>query len=712
MLTPEEKIQLFFSLFKGRDDVFAKRWEKADGTRSGYSPVCENEWKEGVCIKAQKKQCTNCAHQKYPKLNDEYLRRHLEGKIVLGIYPLLSNNTSHILVADFDEDTWQKDTIAFYEQCVRYDIPAYVERSRSGNGAHVWWFFSTPCTATQSRELGFQLLKLAGLTEDFVPLDSFDRFIPNQDYLRKGAIGNLVALPLQWQARQQHHSEFVDPRQNFKAYPDQWEFLKNVHTIDPEKIEKTLHRIEAEKQESKPKLKDKKLHIIIASHLSIPAVEISPLLKKFLTEQLNFVNAEYLVKKKMHASVYGVEKYFRLIEKESGNVLIPRGFLSTLKQFCEDHLISYVVEDKRYRCDAVHFSSTYSLRPYQLVAVEEMLSADDGILVAPPGSGKTVMGLELIARRGQPALILVHTKQIFEQWVQRIQDMLDIPKAEIGQVRGGNKKWGKQITIAMVQTLSRMPSLENHAERFGTIVVDECHHMPARMFRTVITQFRPYHLYGLTATPERKYNDEKLINAYLGDVVYEMQSIDTVDTGLPKSDIDIRVQETAVTLPFSVRTDILQMAYKVILFDTKRNEQIVEDVKQQLQEGKRCLIMTERKEHADILQLYLKKQSEVLVVTGDSSKSHREILMKQLHAGDFHVAIVTGQLLGEGTDIPHFDVLFLVFPFSSAVKLKQYIGRLQRGNTGGVVYDYRDTHIGFFETMYKKRAQIYKNHFQ
>ncbi|MBI2410938.1 MAG: hypothetical protein HYV32_03565 [Candidatus Kerfeldbacteria bacterium] len=370
MLTPEEKIQLFSSLFHGRDDVFAKRWEKADGSRSGYSPVCVNEWKEGVCVKTQKKKCTNCV---YPKLNEGYIRKHLEGKMVLGVYPLLPDNKSYFLVADFDEATWRKDAVAFFEQCVHYDIPAYVERSRSGNGAHVWWFFSTPCTAALSRELGFQLLQLAGLAEDFVPLDSFDRFIPNQDYLRKEAIGNLVALPLQWQARQQNNSVFVDPNNNFEAYSDQWKFLQTIQTIEPQQIEQILERIETVKQESKPKHKDKKLHIALGTHLSISAVQIPASLKQFLTEQLNFINAEYLVKKKMHASVYGVEKYFHLIEKENGIVRIPRGFLSALKQFCEEHLISYVIEDKRHRCDAVEFSSTYTLRPYQIVAVEEMV---------------------------------------------------------------------------------------------------------------------------------------------------------------------------------------------------------------------------------------------------------------------------------------------------------------------------------------------------
>ncbi|MBI2415515.1 MAG: DEAD/DEAH box helicase family protein [Candidatus Kerfeldbacteria bacterium] len=710
MLTPDEKIKLFLSLFKGRPEIFAKRWESRDGLKSGYSPVCQNEWKRGICTKAQGQPCQNCV---YTALTQEHVRQHLQGELVVGIYPMLADNTSHFLVADFDQTSWQEDATKFIAQCEHYHIPAYLERSRSGNGGHVWLFFSEPYPAAQSRLLGFRLLKAAGLVNQFDPLDSFDRFIPNQDMLRRGAIGNLIALPLQHQARQHGNTVFLDTNKDYQPYEDQWTFLQQVETSTPEQLDSVLADFMDKKGTGSSQ--SQKVEITINNYLSIPRASVTSLLQEFLTKQLNFLNAQYLVLKRMNRSTYGIEKYFRLIEADDEHIFLPRGFLQALTTFCDQHDISYNIQNQRHTCDKVSFHSSYTLRTYQLLAIEALAQHNEGIVVAPPGAGKTVIGLEVIARQQQPALVIVHTKQIMDQWVQRIEDMFGIAKPEIGQLSGAKKKVGKLITVAMIQTLSRMESLEKYKEQFGTIVVDECHHMPAQMFRKVIPQFNPYYLYGLTATPERKFNDAALIETYLGEIVSTIDQLAMQDNANPTTSsqlIDLHILETAVQLPFAIRTTNLALGYKALLFDTQRNQQIVSDIIQLAGQHKKCLVMTERKDHVELLRYYLGNNHEVITLTGDLTKTQRTMRLKQIQTGDFDIVVATGQLLGEGTDIPSFDALFLVYPFSSAVKLKQYIGRIQRGKeTVRSVYDYRDRQIDFFDRMYKKRKQVYTKYF-
>lgn len=709
LLTPDQKIQLFLSLFKGRPEVFARRWESRDDARSGYSPVCLTEWKQGVCTKAQGKKCQNCT---YAALNSDYIKKHLQGEMVLGIYPMLLNNTSYVFVADFDQTTWLQDAKKFLEQCQKYNLPAYVERSRSGNGAHVWLFFAEAYSAVSSRLIGFHLLKAAGVVDQFAPLDSFDRFIPNQDMLRRGAIGNLIALPLQKQARQENNSVFLDPQNNYEPYIEQWDCLQNIQKISTEQLNSVLFQLQNHTPTTDLS-KQKKLSIIVNNHIVLSRSQITPALQIFLTEKLNFLNSQYLALKQMNRNTYGIERYFRLIEQHDDLIFLPRGFLQPLTQFCEEQQINYIIHNQRHACETIKFQSSYQLRPEQVLAVEELIQHTEGILVAPPGTGKTIIGLELIARIQQPALIMVHTKQIMEQWVQRIQDMLGIHKADIGQIAGNKKKWGEQITVAMVQSLHRYSSLAEYRDKFGVVIVDECHHMPAQMFRAVVTQFNPYYLYGLTATPDRKFNDKQLISLFLGEILYTIdpQTLQQSNNSIT-STIDLKICSTTIELPFSVRTDILQLVYKTLIFDTQRNQQIINDVESTVNSKLRCLIITERKDQAELLHCYLSKQHEVIVLTGELSKGRRELLMKQIQAADFEIVIATGQLVGEGTDIAHFDVLFLVYPFSSPIKLKQYIGRLQRGaQQPCIVYDYRDQRIGFFEQMFKKRKTIYKKHF-
>ena len=718
-LTPQQKINIFKDLFKAREDVFAVHWEKADKSKKGYTPVCLNEWKNGICIKLQRGKCKDCKHQKYATLNDHYIEQHLRGNKIFGVYPLLEDNSSFFIVADFDGGNWKKDAGKFIKKCDKYNLPAYLERSKSGNGGHVWIFFAQKCLAYKSRNIVINILKEAKIIDQFEKEDSFDRLFPNQDNLSGKGFGNLIALPLQGQARKAGNSIFLDLNNNFEPFEDQWEFLNKIERVPLEKINKLYEKFNKTEKTIKT-ISKSYVAITLKEKIFINKNNLPRTLVNFLKEELNFFNSEYLIKKKIGVSTYGMERYFKLIETENNSVSVPRGFISRLISFLNENNIKFEIIDERNKLEPIKTEASAKLFPYQKEAIDGMLMEENGILVAPPGSGKTIIGIELIAKLSQSTLILVHKKQIFDQWVDRIESFLDIPKKEIGKFCSGKKKIGDKVTVAMVQTLNRMDNLQDYSDSFGMIIVDECHHMPAKMFRNTITKFNPYYLYGLTATPERKNNDVKLIFIYLGEILYEIEkdfcdkkSLSNKNNAEGKSQrTKLIIKETSLKIPFKMKTNDFQILFKIMIFDSNRNEQIINDIKNEADKGLKCLVLTERKEHVEVLSYYLKKEYEIIALTGDLTQRQRKEKVKQIEAGNFQVLIATGQLIGEGTDFPNLDCLFLVYPFSFSGKLTQYIGRLQRGpNENNIIYDYRDSNVDYLEKLFKKRKNYYLKNF-
>lgn len=462
------------------------------------------------------------------------------------------------------------------------------------------------------------------------------------------------------------------------------------------------------------------LSITLKEQIFLSKTNLPKALVSFLREKLNFFNSEYLIRKKMVLSTYGLERYFKLIISNDDNIAIPRGFFNKLTDFLNENGVRFGLIDERIKSKSVKFESSIKLFDYQKEAVDGMLSSENGILVAPPGSGKTIIGINLIAKLEQPALILVHKKQIFNQWLERIEHFLNIPKREIGQLVSNKKKIGDKITVAMVQTLNNMADFKDISDKFGMIIVDECHHMPARMFRNVITKFNPYYLYGLTATPERKNNDEELIFIYLGEILHEIDkdfkqeiSVNNAADQTASVKPKLIIRQTNLEVPFKVKTDNFQMLSKIIIFDSNRNSQIVDDIKIEANKGLKCLVLTERKEHVEVLSYYLKREYETITLTGDLTDKQKKEKVKQIESSNFQILLATGQLLGEGTDFPNLDCLFLVFPFAFSGKLIQYIGRVQRGlNKSSAIYDYRDSKVEYLEKFFKKRLKYYKKNFE
>jgi superfamily II DNA or RNA helicase len=721
--SPQEKINIFKNLFCGREDVFAIHWEKADKSASGYTPACLNEWKPDLCYKLQRQKCKDCPNSKYAELNEYYISLHLQGQKILGIYPLLENNESSFIVADFDGKNWDKDIFKFYTKCREYDLPIYIERSKSGNGGHAWLFFEGKYPAFKSRNIAINILRDAKIIDQFAKEDSFDRLFPNQDEHSGKGFGNLIALPLQGKARENNNTIFLNPKNNLIPFNDQWDFLSKVKKVSISKLDSLYNEfnvVDANNKITKKSSSSKQLTITIAEQIYISKASLLRVLINFLREKLNFINSEFLIKKRMGMSTHKIERYFKLIEPTENNYAIPRGFLSELVKFLDDKNIKFTISDKRKKCEEILVENSCTLYDYQQEAVKNVLTEDNGVLVAPPGAGKTIMGIDIITKLKQPTLILVHKKQIYSQWLQRIENFTGIPKKEIGQVCSSKKTVGKKITVAMLQTLSNVDNFikDLGLNNIGLVLVDECHHIPAKTFRKVITKLNPYYLYGLTATPKRKNNDEKLIYIYLGKILHTINN--NFDSQNKNKEIEpekntrtkLIIKNTEIDVPFKVKIDNFQILSKIITFDSNRNQLIVKDIIKEAGNGNKCLVLTERKEHVEVLSYYLKGQYEIITLTGDLTEKQKNERLKQIESGNFQILIATGQLIGEGTDFPSLNCLFLVYPFSFEGKLIQYIGRIQRGqNYSGTIYDYRDIKISYLEKFYKQREKYYKKYF-
>ena len=458
--TPQEKINIFKNLFCGREDVFAIHWEKADKSVSGYTPACLNEWKPDLCYKLQRQKCKDCPNSKYAELNEYYISLHLQGQKILGIYPLLENNESYFIAADFDDKNWDKDILKFYTKCQKYNLPIYIERSKSGNGGHAWLFFEDKYSAFKSRGIAIDILREAKIIDQFAKEDSFDRLFPNQDEHSGKGFGNLIALPLQGKARENNNTVFLNPDNNLIPFDDQWDFLSKVKKVSISELDSLYNEfngVDVSNNKITKKLGySKQLTIIIAEQIYISKTNLPRVLINFLREELNFINSEFFIKKRMGVSTYKIERYFKLIESSENDYTIPRGFLSELVKFLDDKNIKFTIDDKRKKCEEILVENSCTLYDYQQEAVKDILAEDNGVLVAPPGAGKTIIGIDIIAKLKQPTLILVHKKQIYSQWLQRIENFTGIPKKEIGQICSNKKTIGEKITVAMLQTLSNV----------------------------------------------------------------------------------------------------------------------------------------------------------------------------------------------------------------------------------------------------------------
>ncbi len=700
-----DKLKIFKSLFRGREDVFAIRWEK--GIKSGYMPAYQFDPYFYRSHKIKGGNFNDFPDKSYLQFNDEQIEKHLNGNHQAGIYPLLPDNTSWFIVADFDKENWIEECRTFINTCRQYDIPAFLERSRSGKGGHVWIFFDQPYPALKSRKIILSLLTQSGIISQFDKNSSFDRLFPNQDYLSGKGLGNLIALPLYKSTFDQGNSCFIDT-ESLTPFNDQWQYLADIQRLSIIKLDELYNKLIESGIEIPHEIhSSSNLSIKLNNALQINRGAIPVLLSNFIKEELNFSNSEYIIKKKVGKNTHGIEQYFKFIEETSTSVIIPRGFTGRLLRFCRENKIEFVFEDLRKKHSAVSYLFNAVLREHQVSAVAATTKKDMGVIVAPPGTGKTIIGLRIIADKQQPSLIIVHRKTLMDQWAERIEAFLGIPLHEIGIIGQGKLKIGNRITIATIQSLSKeleKPENKTLMDAFGTIIVDECHHIPAETYRKAISNLNSFYLYGLTATPFRKYNDGRLIFTHLGEIISEIKHQDISFARQAK----VIIRETDFDIPFNSKTDQFETLSRMLVHDSARNKLILKDVTTELKLGKRVIIITERKEHIDSLYQFLKQSFEVVALSGEDSESSRALKWKTLQSGNYQVLITTGQFFGEGTDLQNANCLFLVYPFSFQGKLIQYIGRVQRSEVTPTIYDYRDLKIDYLNKLFLKRNTWYR----
>jgi len=532
--SPEAKIALFRSLFHGRDDVYPRRFESRRSGKSGYTPACANEWASGVCEKPKVK-CADCSHRRFLPVTDETIRCHLSGRdasdrdFVMGIYPMLQDETCFFLAMDFDKAHWQEDTAAVLQTCRHIDLPAVLERSRSGNGGHVWLFFDASVPAALARRLGSHILTVTMERRPEIGLDSYDRFFPNQDTLPQGGFGNLIALPLQKQPRELGNSVFLD--EQFAPYPDQWAYLSAVRKIDLVAVEEMVHDAEqrgrivgvrmplAEEEDTEPWAMPpsrrrakitmagplpESIELTLGDQIYIHKDQLPPGLRNQLLRLAAFQNPEFYKAQAMRLSTYGKPRIIGCAEDHARHIGIPRGCLEEVQKLLSDLDIETMIRDER--CAGVPLDVKFhgQLRPEQETTARAILAHDTGVLSATTAFGKTVVAAWLIAQRGVNTLVLVHRRQLLEQWVQRLSMFLDLKPKAIGKIGGGRRKPTGLLDVAIIQSLVRKGVVRDCVGEYGYVIVDECHHLSAWSFEQVAKRAKAKYVTGLSATVTRK----------------------------------------------------------------------------------------------------------------------------------------------------------------------------------------------------------------
>lgn len=740
-----DKISLYRSLFRGREDVFARRWYSKATKKSGYQPVCENEWADGLCDK-RKYKCASCPSRKLSQLTDEDIYKHLEGKDaygrdVIGIYPMLPDETCNFLCADFDDKEYEKDAVAFCEICDELKIPVYIERSRSGGGAHVWIFFDTPVLAVVARKLGSIILTKAMEKRSELSFSSYDRLFPNQDTMPDGGFGNLIALPLQGQARKNNNSVFVD--KNFKAYPDQWSYLATIQKISTLNVEKivdtfanneilgTLVDDSVEKPwETKHKVTltksdfPDKLEIIRSNMLYVPREGLSSNAQNQIKRLAAFKNPDFYKAQAMRLPIYDKPRVICTADITDSYIGIPRGCEEALCEMLKDKVNAFDIVDKTNYGKSIPVEFNGELREEQEIAANEILKYNIGVLSATTAFGKTVIASYIASKVKTNTLILVHTQALMMQWKKSLEQFLvfNITPPEPRKGKGRKKKWspigvlgaGKNtlngvVDIAVMQSLIDGDEVKELVRNYGMIIVDECHHVSAVNFEKILKYANAKYVYGLTATPTRQDGHHPIIFMQCGPIRYKVDA---------KAQAEKRTFEHYLIPRFtsfrSISDDNITSLYKKLAEDEIRNNLITKDVIEAIETGRTPIILTERREHVTLLADLLKEYCDnvVQIIGTSSAKSRRETLEKldKIPQQESLVVVATGRYVGEGFDYPRLDTLFLALPIAWKGKVAQYAGRLHRNypdKTEVQIYDYVDIHVPVLEKMYQKRVKGY-----
>jgi superfamily II DNA or RNA helicase len=729
-----DKVALFRLLFRGREDIYPEWWQSKTG-RTGYSPACSNEWLPRICEKPRIK-CADCPNRAFLAVSDEAVYEHLSGRRVLGVYPILEDDTTWFVAADFDGSSWRDDATAYATSCRELGIPAYVEISRSGEGAHVWVFFDSPVPARQARHLASAAITRACARYRTLGFASYDRLFPSQDTLPKGGFGNLIALPLQRKARDRGATVFVD--EAWRPYPDQWAFLAAVDRLTSLAVDSILARAAKEdgilgvrsvsirddvaddpwtlppsRREFEPRLTGpfpRAVEAVSANMLFIDKAGLPEQLLNRLSRLAAFQNPEFYQAQALRFSTFGKPRIIGCAEDFPRHLALPRGCADEVFGLLEECGIEPQVQDKRYAGTAIDTRFQGVLRPGQSQAIERVLAHDIGVLCAPTAFGKTVAAAAVIAARKTNTLIIVHRTQLLDQWRNRLTAFLEIDNRSIGTIGAGKRSPTGIIDIAVMQSLVRKGVVRDVVANYGQVIVDECHHVSAFSFERVMKEVKARFVLGLTATPLRRDGHHPIIFMQCGPIRF--RGSNTRET------MEIRhvVIPRHTTFAAPDGADGIQSVFGILAQSEPRNALIVEDVCAALGDGRNPLVLTERKEHLNQLAKILEETAaaDVIVLSGGMGRRKQAAALDRLgQPSDKHprVVLATGRFIGEGFDDPRLDTLFLAMPISWRGTLQQYAGRLHRDHAGKHevrIYDYVDANVPPLTRMFTKRLRGYR----
>jgi len=742
----KEKIALFRRLFAGRSDVFALRWENAKDGRSGYAPACSNEWVAGVCGKPKIK-CGACPSQAFRPVTADTVERHLRGParssgradFVMGVYPLLPDDTCWFLAADFDGARWSEDARAFVETCRVCNVPAALERSRSGNGGHVWIFFSEPIPARDARALGAALMTHTMERRPEIGFKSYDRFFPNQDFMPAGGFGNLIALPLARRSRQLGNSVFVDDE--LRPFEDQWAYLASLERMTPAAVNALVRDAEergrvlgvrmpvSDDESEEPWLLPpsrrrppepirgplpQSVKVRLADGVYIEREDLPPEMVTRLIRLAAFQNPEFYRNQAMRLATYDKPRIISCAKLDQRHIVLPRGCLDDSVELLRSNGVRALIEDCREAGQRLDLPFLGVLQPEQQRAFEDVVAHDFGVLSAATAFGKTVVAAAAMAHRGRNTLILVHRRELVAQWTARLRSFLAVEPADIGTIGGGRRKPTGRIDVAVIQSLVRKGEVSDIIAGFGHLIVDECHHISAATFEAVTARSKAHYVLGLSATVARKDGHQPIIFMQCGPVRHRVDA----RTQAARRSFEHLVQErvTAFRLPPELEAPGTSMPaiYSALAKDEARNTMIVDDVLASLEAGRNPLVLTERREHLDYFASTFKGAARnIVVLRGGMSAGARRAALASLRAGEGEerLLLATGKYLGEGFDDARLDTLFLAMPVSWKGTLEQYVGRLHREHAGKadvIVFDYIDADVRVLSRMASKRRAGYR----
>ena len=733
---PNLKVSLFRSLFRGREDVYAIRWE-GKGGKTGYSPAGTREWEQSTLTKSGKKKPFRLK-QPFP-LSDDVVRDHLLGQQTIGVYPLLQDDTCWFVAVDFDKKSWQADACAFSKTCRETGVPASLERSRSGNGGHVWIFFAQPVQAALARKLASAILTRTMEQRYALGLDSYDRLFPSQDTMPKGGFGNLIALPLQHGPRNVGNSVFIN--EELRPFEDQWAYLsstKRLTLADAHSFLRKLysvgdvidvkHSTSDYDESSDPWIAPPSGRVAyelitepLPQSVSINLANLIYIEKKglpdaFLNRLLRmaaFQNPEFYKTQSMRLSTFGKPRVIACGEDLTRHIALPRGLLQEVLALFESHRMGIDIVDHRFGGSLLEVDFQGDRRPAQAEATKTLAAGDDGILCAPTAFGKTAVAAQLIAKRKVNTLVLVHRRQLMDQWRERLAQLLGLSPKEIGQIGGGRTTRTGQLDVAVIQSLIRKGEVKDIVAEYGQVIVDECHHVSAFSFERVLRKVKAKYVVGLTATPIRKDGHHPIILMQCGPIRFNVNSKKQAAASTIRYEVAPRSTEFIV--PSEWHDIGIQELYTALVNDEQRNDLIVSDVVSAIEDRRYPLLLTERTDHLKLLFEKLEKRvPNIFVMQGGMGKKQREALVSAIAALEKdqpRLIIATGRYIGEGFDDALLDTLFLAMPISWRGTLQQYVGRLHRLHENKRVvrvYDYVDRLVPVLNRMHDKRLKAYK----